>query len=297
MTEKQTLEKALDHFIQELGGRNVSTLTITAYETDIRQFIQFLHENDFTITTPDKITKQDITDFLNNLAEQGRSGVTRARKLAAIKEFCGFLVSSNAISLSPAKEMSMPKRERKQRVYLRPDEYTKLLSAAGGNPRDYCILQLFLQTGIRVGELVTLKTTDIDVEQKTMTILSGKGKKERVIDLEKRGLQALKTYLNVRQTLQDGVLDDHLFLNYQGEGISDRGVKKIIEKYSRLSGIQKKISCHSLRHTFGTYKAERGVSAFQLQQWLGHSSIQTSAIYVHMTRTPQSRKIMNNTSL
>ncbi len=297
MTENIPFENALQQFTQELTGRNMSALTITAYGTDIKQFITFLQKNDFTITSCDKITKQEINDFLNHLAEQGRSGVTRARKLAAIKEFFEFLVSSSVIPLSPAKDMNMPIREKKQRVYLRPDEYIKLLSASGGNPRDYAILQLFLQTGIRVGELVELKTSDIDLGQKTMTILSGKGKKERIIDLEKRGLQALKSYLNIRQTLEDGVTDDHLFLNYQGEGISDRGVKKIIEKYSKLSGIQKKISCHSLRHTFGTYKAERGVSAFQLQQWLGHSSIQTSAIYVHMTRTPQSRKIMENTSL
>ena len=105
-------------------------------------------------------------------------------------------------------------------------------------------------------------------------------------------MQALTTYLKTRPK----ALDDHLFLNYDGVGISDRGVKKIVEKYRLAVGITKHISAHSLRHTFGTYKAQKGVSAFQIKEWLGHSSVATTQIYVHLGQE-EAKKAMEATSL
>jgi integrase/recombinase XerD len=250
-------------------------------------------DNNLAVQAPTDITKQDVTDFLSFLSQQGRSGVTRARKLAAIKEFFQFLMNNRVITKSPCETVSMPKRERKQRNYLRPDEYGTLLSCAGSHPRDFAILQLFLQTGIRVGELVQLRVTDIDLKEGVLKISSGKGKKQREIDLEKKAIHALKNYLTTRQETGS----DHLFLSYQGSGMSDRAVKKLVKKYKKQAGITKQFSCHSLRHTFASYKAEHGVSAFQLQQWLGHASVTTSQIYVHMTRNQNSHKVMQETSL
>ncbi len=245
-----TLESALALFLQTLQARNLSSHTITAYSCDIRQFLSFLRQN--TICThPDQVTKTDITEYLMTLAGKSQTGVTRARKLAALKSFFHYLVSSDLLPSSPAASIAMPKKERKQVVYLRPDEYSRMLALAGTSPRDYAILQLFLQTGIRVSELVGLRTGDIDLIARTMRIM-GKGQKERVIDLEKKALGALKSYLVVRPQ----ALSDQVFLNYLGEGISDRGVKKLIEKYRMRAGITKKAGCHSLRHTFATYKAE-----------------------------------------
>ena len=106
-------------------------------------------------------------------------------------------------------------------------------------------------------------------------------------------MAALKSYLAVRPVSTD----THLFLNYQRQGLSDRSVKKVVEKYRELTGIQKKVSCHSLRHTFATYKAERGVSAFQLKEWLGHSSLTMQLHYVHLGRCNASKKLMEATSL
>jgi site-specific recombinase XerD len=130
------------------------------------------------------------------------------------------------------------------------------------------------------------------MQARTLTVVSGKGNKDRVIDLEKKAIQAIKNYLEVRPSS----LDQHVFLNYEGMGISDRGVKKIVEKYRVAAGIEKKVSAHSLRHTFGTYKAEKGVSPFQLKEWLGHSSVATTQIYVHMGREA-GKKAMEATSL
>lgn len=293
MNNKNAFEIHLAEFVKELQGKNSSPYTITAYTTDIRQFLTFVQENNLTVQSPVDITKQDVTDFLSSLSQQGRSGVTRARKLAALKEFFQFLINNGAITKSPCVTVLMPKRERKQRNYLRPDEYATLLSCAGSHPRDFAILQLFLQTGIRVGELVQLRVADIDLKEGVLKVTSGKGKKQREIDLEKKAIHAIKNYLTTRQ--QTG--DDHLFLSYQGSGMSDRAVKKLVEKYKKQAGITKQFSCHSLRHTFASYKAEHGVSAFQLQQWLGHASVTTSQIYVHMTRNQNSHRVMQETSL
>jgi site-specific recombinase XerC len=127
--------------------------------------------------------------------------------------------------------VAIPKKERKQRVYLRPDEYTRMLSAAGSAPRDFAILQLFLQTGIRVSELCTLTLAHLDLTARTLHV-AGKGNKERTIDLEKKAIAALRNYLKSRDP---HARDEHLFLSYQGTGLSVRGVQDIVEKYAKAA--------------------------------------------------------------
>jgi site-specific recombinase XerD len=286
-----TLEDAFERFLRMLKGRNLSNNTLIAYRADIAQFISWVESTDVSITRADQVTRNTITDYLAHLAGLGFTGVTRARKLAAIRELFRYLVAEEILAVSPTVSIGIPKKERKQRVYLRPDEFIKMLSAAGGNPRDFAILQLFLQTGIRVSELVNLRLDDVDLAGRTVRI-TGKGNKQRELVLEKKATQALTSYVQSRPEAGD----DHLFLSYQGTGLSITAVKKLVVKYRNLAGISKRISAHSLRHTFATYKAEKGVSAFQLQEWLGHSSITTSAVYVHLTKQG-GRKLMEATSL
>src|SRR5215208_6025618 len=171
------------------------------------------------------------------------------------------------------------------------DYCSKMLSLAGAHPRDYAVLQVFLQTGIRVSELASLRITDIDFIKPSITV-RGKGSVEREIALEEKGIHALKSYLALRPES----VSQRVFLNYQGEPISERGIRKLVVKYRKEAGITKKASCHTLRHTFATYKAEKGVSAYQLQQWLGHANLNTTQIYVHLGKQ-NARKIMQNTSL
>jgi len=166
------------------------------------------------------------------------------------------------------------------------------LLPGAGNPRDYAILQVFLQTGIRVSELCNLSLSNIDLDARVLRVSVGKGMVAREIELEKKGIQAIKSYLVVRPQ----GLYDQLFLNKDGEPISERGVRWLVVKYREQAGITKKASCHSLRHTFATYKAERGVSPFQLKEWLGHANLNTTQIYVHMGRQ-NAKKVMEATSL
>lgn len=284
------LNTSLTRYLNSLTGRNLSRHTTVAYRTDLLQFLQWLTQNDMSVNRPEKITRTHILDYLSHLAGLGRSGVTRSRKLASIREYCKFLVSEQLLSHSPTDTIVRPKSERKQRVFLRVDEYMRLLNAAAGNSRDYAILQLFLQTGIRVAELVGLQLSDIDLASGTM-LVNGKGNKQRTVYLEKKATQALRAYVPARSHSAD----QHVFLNYQGSGLSVRGVMDIVEKYRKLAGISKKFSCHSLRHTCATYKAVKGYTPPDLQDLLGHKKPETSLIYVHMAR--DARQLMQQTSL
>src|SRR6266566_3837005 len=285
------LTTTLTRYLNSLKARNTSEHTITAYRTDVTQFFTWLAENDITVTTPHHISRSHIIDYLSYLADHGRSGVTRARKLAAIREYCKFLVDENRLPSSPTATIAMSKKKRKSRVFLRVDEYTRLLNAAAGHSRDYAILQLFLQTGIRVEELTRLLLTDVDLDGQTM-LIHGKGNKQRTVYLEKKATQALRAYLADRPRS----LDQQLFLNYQGTGISARGVMDIVQKYRSLAGIVKQFSCHSLRHTCATHKAEKGFTPRQIQDLLGHEKVETSLIYVHLA-TADACKLMEQTSL
>jgi integrase/recombinase XerC len=206
-----TLEKGLATFLNALSGKNRSTATIRAYQTDIQQFITFLHANNVSIQTPGDVEKVDVVEYFSALAKRELTGIARARKMSALREYFRFLEGIGVITKSPTTGIETPKREKNTRQFLRSDEYTKMLSLAGANPRDYAILQVFLQTGIRVSELANLKIEDIDFIKPAITV-KGKGSVEREIALEKKGVRALKSYLAVRVES----FSNRVFLNYQG---------------------------------------------------------------------------------
>src|ERR687886_320364 len=210
-----TLEKGLATFINALSGKNRSAATIRAYQTDIAQFIAFLHANNVSILTPADVQKLDVMEYLTHCAKRELTGIARARKLSALREYFRFLEGLGVITKSPTTGIETPKREKNSRQVLRSDEYTRMLSLAGANPRDYAVLQVFLQTGIRVSELANLRLGDIDFVKPSLTV-RGKGSVEREIFLEKKGVHALKSYLAVR----GDSFSERVFLNYQGEPIS-----------------------------------------------------------------------------
>lgn len=287
-----TLEQALANFLSLLTGKNRSDATIRAYQTDIHQFLTWLHENNIVALSPAQVERADITDYLTYLAERKLSGVSRARKVAALREYFRYLVLHGHLAKSPMDTVETPKRERKDRTALTRDEYTALLSYAGGSARDYAILQVFLQTGLRVSELVALRIDDVDLINHVLRVRLGKGMAARTIELERKATQAIKNYLHIRPK----TLSEQLFLNYTNEPISERGVRKMVAKYLKLAGIKKKASCHSLRHTFATAKAQQGVSAYRLKDWLGHASLETTQIYIHLGKQNAQRE-MEATSL
>jgi site-specific recombinase XerD len=287
-----TLDQALAAFLRSLAGKNRSPATSRAYKTDLSQFIGWIQENNLVARRVDQIERADVGEYFSSLAQRGLTGVSRARKMAAIREYFRFLEDLGHIQRSPAIGVETPKKEKGTRTALRPDEYTRMLSAAGGNPRDYAILQVFLQTGIRISELCDLRLDDIDLEGQMLKVQSGKGMVAREIELERKGIQAVRSWLAIRPQ----VADDHLFLNRYGEPIGQRGVRKLVTRYRVSAKLTKRATPHSLRHTFATYKAQKGVSPFQLKEWLGHANLNTTQIYVHLARQ-NAKKLMGGTSL
>ncbi len=283
---------AIERFLRTQEGRNRSPQTLRAYRSDLTQLAAWLRQDNPLLVDPADVTGDDVNAFLADLGRRGLSGVSRARKLAAIREFYRFLTLADVVEQSPVDGVDTPKREKRGRSYLSPEEYNRLLVAAGGHPRDFCILTLFLQTGIRISELCELRLEDIDLTVSTLHVRVGKGMASRTIELEKKALRSLKTWLSLRESSPY----DHLFLNRDGEPLKEWGVRDLLEKYRVQAGITKKVTPHSLRHTFASAKAQSGVSPFQLKEWLGHARLDTTSIYVHMARQ-NAKKVMEATSL
>ena len=287
-TPHTTLASSLDQYIRDLDK---SPLSIQAYRTDIQQFLTWLSENDVTVTQAHHVTSSHINEYLRYLANKGRTGITCSRKLVSLHLFFSYLVKKGIIPHSPASTVKEPRKERRPKHVLRPDEFRKMVAAARGSPRDIAIMQLLLHTGIRVSELIAIREPDLDLEHKTLTI-HGIGSKERVFPLQKKALYILQAYI----AISPKNINQHLFLNYHGEGLSIGGVRKMMEKYLKRAGITKKISCHALHYTCVTNRATSGMIVFYLKKPLRHERVRTSKNYKPIG-TDELRKLMEFTSL
>ena len=288
----RTLDGAFAAFLRAQEGKNRRPATLAAYRTDLAQFVAWLRETNGNIDGPQDINRYDVAEFLAYLAGAGLAGVTRRRKLAAIREFFRYLEHVEAITANPATGIDTPKVGRPGRSRLTREDANALILAAAGEPRDYAIVQTFLQTGVRVSELVALRLAHIDLRERTLHVRDGKGAVARSIELEAKGIKALKAWLDARPAVANNLL----FVNRYGDPISERGVQKLLTKYARLAGVRKDVTPHVLRHTFASHKADEGINAYQLQVWLGHASVATTQIYVSLSKA-NSRQLMEKTSL
>lgn len=296
-TTQPTLTASIDGFLRACAGKNRSPATIRAYRTDLAQFLTWLLEENSYIQTAADVTTEDVLDYLGEylgeLAHRGLSGVSRRRKLAAIREFFRYAKQIKLIADDPADGIDTPKGEGLGRNWLTTTEYNKLLAAAGGNVRDFCLLTVMLQTGVRISELCALTLEDIDLEHHLLQVRAGKGMKARTIPLEKKASAALKGWLKVRPA----TYHQALFLSRYDEPLHPNSVRKLLEKYCGLAGITKRVTPHSLRHTFATHKAGHPqVTTFLLQDLLGHSNPATTRRYVHESKI-NAHKVQEATAL
>ncbi len=287
----EPLSTHVDGFLTELEGRNCSRHTLAAYRRDLNQFLAYLADNSVLEATAESVTRTDITAFLAHLGRKGLTGTSRARKLAVLRAFFSHLEVEAVIDRSPVKGVQPPKTERREKGYLRPHEYAQLLAAAGASSRDFAILTLFLQTGLRLSELCALTLADVDLRNDVVHV-HGKGHVAADVPLEAKSLKALARYLADRG--EGG--PDTLFLNRYGEPLSPSGVKKLVKQYVRQAGLPDWVSCHTLRHTYATIKGEKGVGALALQKLMRHARLQTTTIYTHQ-RAESLAKIQKRTSL
>lgn len=284
--------------------KNKSINTIKEYHYDIRTFLRFLEakkKNELNlISKHDDLNKYDVSNYeienLNKLSlaslyeyfsfvtlKLNNSSKTRARKAASIRVFFNYLnTKAKLINNNPAKELESPKIGERTPKFLTLEQSKRLLSSIEGEnkERDYAIIMLFLNCGLRLSELVNINISDIQ-DDKLRVI--GKGNKERIVYLNNACLNAINKYLEVRP--KDGVIDkDALFISERKKRISRRTVQYLVKKYVQIANIEdKKISAHKLRHTAATLMYKHGkVDIRLLQHILGHKSVATTEIYTHI---------------
>src|SRR3954468_17388347 len=280
--QKRSTTESIAIYKQALLGKNFSPQTIRAYMGDLEQFVKWLQTRRVDWDIPYRIERINIVEFINYLATQKASAETRKRKLATIRGFLKFLKDNQIIFGNPADTIEGPIREEREPAILLKTEYKALLQVAGDNPRDFAIVTLFLQTGLRVSELVNLKLQDVDFASRELTVRQGKGRKDRVVPIVGDALNALKVYFAVRK---DNPEYDNVFLAKNGTSLNQRTVRWWIKKYYVEAGIKKKASVHTLRHTFATHQIHNGLKLNQLKEVLGHRRMETTYKYVHLDRT------------
>ncbi len=317
MEESTVIQKFLDYLKYE---RRFSEHTAKCYGADLMQFCEFLYgsseggqsEGESTSFDHDHggpatavATKVDIridqllisahTDsiraYLAFLNEKDYSKATIARKLATLRSFYKFLVKRNHVSANPVTAVRTPKQDKKLPKFLEYEEVKRLLETPPMNTwlgaRDRAILETLYSTGIRVSELVALNMDDIDFLGEVVHV-RGKGKKERIAPIGASALQTIQHYMefrNKRAQNNNNFDSKVLFVNKHGRRLSTRSVRRKMDKYLKMSGLDPAISPHTLRHSFATHMLNNGADLRSVQELLGHQSLSTTQVYTHLTTT------------
>ena len=289
------MDQAISSFLQNLiVEKGFSPNTSEAYRNDLKQFWNFLEERRNGSANGaypwGSVDLNLLNDYVSNLRGfKGYRDTTTARKVAAIRSFFGFLFENGAITQDPTESMGSPRVGRSLPKSLSKDEVAHLLEiaerAVGKEARrDATILELLYATGLRVGELVSLNVTDIDLQESYIRCW-GKGSKERMVYLYPRALRELKTYLGQSREalLSTRKSQPALFVNHRGERLTRQWVWNILKAYGEKAGISQRITPHTLRHSFATHLLQNGASLRHVQELLGHSSISTTQVYIHVT--------------
>ena len=297
----------LNNFCNYLSHLNRSKLTIDQYRTDLVMFFEYLRASaktpvpseeelhaepiaDFSLDELRAITNNDIFRFLRYVTdERGNKPSARARKLSAIKSFFKYLVNvRELLPVNPAAAISTPKIDKRLPKYLSLDESIELLDAVDDDvssqnrERDYCIITLFLNCGMRLAELVNINLGDIDRSFTKLRVI-GKGSKERIIYLNDASRNAIAAYLKVRGSKE--IKDKNaLFISRLGKRVSRQAVQNVVYKYLAKAGLEfRHLSTHKLRHTAATLMYQEGhVDVRVLKEILGHEQLNTTQIYTHV---------------
>lgn len=274
-----------DLFIHHLRvERGLADNTIESYSRDLMRFFKYLERRKLS---PLHLTQDDILDYMVTM-KRVLSVRSSARNLSALRMFFRFLVAEGKIQGNPARLLGVPKLPRRLPGALSPSEVNLLLSRPDVSnhlgQRDKAMLELIYATGLRASELVGLKISNINLEAGYVRMV-GKGTKERMVPMGTKAMEALKDYLSTgRVRLLKNKSSAFVFLNLRGGAITRQGFWKIIKKYGIKAGIRKKVTPHSLRHSFATHLLEGGADLRSVQVMLGHEDISTTQIYTHLTR-------------
>ncbi len=282
--------------------RNASPYTVRNYSSDLvgnykrgseKGFFQFLRLKQ--IDSLEKVDKQVLRDYLAYLAEQGIAKASIARKLSAIRSFYRYLVREGILAKNPLEQAASPKLDRRLPSFLTVEEMVRLLKAPDPampqGQRDRALIELIYAAGLRVSELVNLDLEQVHIDTREIRVW-GKGSKERMVLMGEPAARALTNYIGQGRPMLQGEKGDRgaLFLNNRGRRLTERMVQKILSKYARLAGINKRVYPHLLRHTFATHLLDGGADLRVVQELLGHANLATTQIYTHVTQS-RARKV------
>jgi integrase/recombinase XerC len=277
------VEKAIAAFLRHLDReRNASPHTVRAYGDDLAQFVAHLREELGRDVLPQDVDHLLVRAFLARLHRAGLKKTSSARKLASLRSFFRYLCREGVLEKNPARALLSPKVERRIPSHLDEAEVAVLLDVPGDAAsavRARAILELLYATGIRCAELVGLDVSEVDLEARMVRVL-GKGSKERVVPFGTRARGAVAAYLEVRGRLRPR--SAALFVNLRGGRLTDRYVRKILQNRVRQVATVRRVSPHTLRHSFATHLLERGADLRVIQELLGHASLSTTQRYTHV---------------
>ena len=277
------LEQFRDYLALEAGH---SRHTVENYLRDVRRLIA--HAAAKGVRRPDELTAAQLREFVYDLKDLGLAPATIHRQISAIRTYFRFLVGEGYAARNPSERIESPKRWRTLPTVLTQAETDRLLAAPTPDAplgiRDRALLEFAYATGARVSELVGLKLQDIQFEDRIARIF-GKGAKERLVPVGRRALGAIALYAReIRPALDRGKGRAMLFLNARGTPLSRVGAWGIIKQAARRAGVTKRVTPHTLRHTFATHLLEGGADLRAVQEMLGHADLSTTQLYTHVDR-------------
>ncbi len=281
------MEQALEHFSGFLLlERGLSSNSISAYNSDLRDFIRFLR--DAQISAYSQVERDSVMEFLQRLKELGMETSTIARKLVAIKVFFRYLFQERIINKDITEVMDSPKLWQLLPDFLSIAEVDALLRAfpAGKDPllfRNRTIMEVLYACGLRVSEAANLLISGVRFDEEIL-LVKGKGSKERIVPIGKTALKFLSRYLaEIRpQLLKDESRSEVVFLSKNGRALNREWIWSLIKTAARTAGISKNIYPHTLRHSFASHLLENGADLRVIQEMLGHADISTTQIYTHV---------------
>jgi len=272
------------HFLAVERGASLNTLE--AYSRDIGRFLEFAGASG--VPSPLAVNPEHVTAYLGALRGQGLSPASVNRKLAAIRGFYRYLLREARVEENPLARVETARTWMRLPGALSRDEMESLLAqpaeASPSGIRDRAILELLYATGIRVSELATLTLNRLN-RQMGFLVAVGKGRKERIVPVGQSALGWLGRYIEqARPVFLKKKTSNALFLNRSGEGFTRQGLWKLIKKYAKMAGLERKVHPHTFRHSFATHLLEGGADLRSVQIMLGHADISTTQIYTHVTR-------------
>jgi len=281
------LERALESFLKFLyTEKNSSEHTLTAYSKDLIELIEFLDIDKISLV--DEVDYFNLRGFVASLYDRGLSKSTIERKIASVKSLFKYLQKKRIVDDNPARMLKFPRKDKKLFNVFNIDDIIRLVETPDretpAGMRDALIMELLYGTGVRVGELVGLDLSDVDMNGFRIRV-RGKGKKERIVPIGDYHIDLIGRYLWARSKVvsENRVPEtDAVFINRLGTRLTDRSVRRIIEKYLKKSGLPLDYSPHSFRHSYATHLLEGGADLRTIQGLLGHSSLSTTQKYTHL---------------